>query len=135
MIIVFFSNAKNESAKGLLEDIQMKFNGHDIEIVPTMTALSQRFHQPPAEPAILILVPQDRSQLEELIHMGELINDHPILLVLPDRDFRTVSAGHKLYPRFVSYLDGDLACLSAVLGKMVENVGYDNGRRQRGCHQ
>jgi hypothetical protein len=127
MVIVFFANAKNEAAKGLLKDIKQKFYGHQIEIVPTMKALWERFHRPSTKHTILILVPQNRSQLEALIHKGDLINDHPILLVLPDRDLRTVSMGHKLYPRFVSYLDGDFACLSAVLGRMVEKVEQDKG--------
>ncbi len=130
MMIVFYYDAKNEAARGLLKDIQIKFNGHQVEIVPTIKALWERFHQPRTERSILILVPQNRPQLEELTQMGELINDHPILLVLPDRDLQTVSTGHKLYPRFVSYLDSDFSCLSAVLNKMIENVGHDERCRQ-----
>ncbi|MCF8130383.1 MAG: hypothetical protein K9N10_17880 [Deltaproteobacteria bacterium] len=130
MMIIYFSDAKNEAARRLLKEIQAKFSGHQIEIMPTIKALWERFRQPLIELAILILAPQNRSQLKELIQMSDLINDHPILLVLPDRDLRTVSMGHKLYPRFVSYLDGDVLSLLAVLTRMVENVGNSERRRQ-----
>jgi len=129
MIIVHFSEAKNKAARGLLKDIQIEFEGHQIEIVPTIKALWERFRQPLIERTILILVPQNRVLLEELTQMSDLINDHPILLVLPDRDPQTVSMGHKLYPRFVSYLDGEFSSLLSVLTRLVENVG---NRERRG---
>lgn len=130
MISVFFSDVKNGAAKALVKEIQSRFHNHRIEILPTLKALWERFHQPLIERTFLILVPQNRPQLEELIRIGDLITDHPILLVLPDRDLRTVSMGHKLYPRFVSYLDGDVLSLLAVLTRMVENVGNSERRRQ-----
>ncbi|MCP4576931.1 MAG: hypothetical protein GY846_11670 [Deltaproteobacteria bacterium] len=122
MIIVFFSNSKSEAAERLLGDIQRKFYGHRIEIAPTVKALREWFHHPMTERIIHILVPENRQQLEELGYMGDLMNDNPIILILPDREPHTVSTGHKLYPRFVSYLDSDFSYVTAVLSRMVENV-------------
>jgi len=124
MIIVFFSSAKSDAATRLLKDIQSKFNGYRIETVATLKALWERFHHPVTDRTLLILVPENRQQLEALIYLGDLMNDNPILLVLPDRKPITISTGHKLYPRFVSYLDADFSYLTGVLARMIENVEY-----------
>jgi hypothetical protein len=120
MIIVFLSNGNSEAAKRLLGHIQKEFCSHQIETATTIKALWERFHHPITERTILILVPENIRQLEELGNMGDLFNDRPILLVLPDRKPLTVSTGHKLYPRFMSYADSDASCIAAVLSRMIE---------------
>jgi hypothetical protein len=135
MIIVFFSNAESEAAKRLLKDIQSKFHGHRIEMMPNVKALWERFHHPMTDRSLLILVPESRKQLEELIYWGDLINDNPVLLVLPDRKPLTVSTGHKLYPRFVSYLDADFSYVTSVLARMIENVEYEKGLKEKRHYQ
>jgi hypothetical protein len=127
MLIVFFSNLKNEAPKRLLEDIQNRFPDHPIETVQSVKALWEWFHDPVMERTILILAPDSRRQLEALVSLGELMNDNPILLILPDREPLTVSAGHKFYPRFVCYSDSDFSCLSAVLARMIENMESKKG--------
>ena len=122
MIIIFFSTAKKGPAERMLGDIQTKIQGHRIEVDRTVEALCDRFHYPIIDRAIMILVPENREQLEQLISIGNLINDRPILLVLPDREPATISSGHRLYPRFVTYLDTDFSDLVAVLSKLIHHV-------------
>lgn len=131
MIIVFFSSAKSEAAKRLLKDIQRTFHGHQIDMVPTVKALFERFHSPMTDRTLLILIPENRQQLEELICLGDLMNDDPVFLVLPNRNPITVSTGHRLYPRFVSYLDADFSHVTAVLAKMIENVEDEKRLQER----
>ena len=70
---------------------------------------------------------EDARQLDELekelleIHsMRDLFRDIRIVLILPDRSGDTVSMGFKLFPRFVSYADGNFMDVAAVLNKMLE---------------
>lgn len=120
MIILFLSNGDSEVAKRLPGHIQKEFCGHRIETVTTVKALWERFHHPVIGRPILILVPENRRQLEELSNMGDLFNDKPILLVLPDREPLTVSTGHRLYPRFMTYADSEASGIAAVLSRMIE---------------
>lgn len=133
MLIVFFSNLKNKEAKRLLANIQNKFHRYQIETVQTVKAFEDRFHSLVPVRTILILLPHNRRQLAELIGMRDLMDDHPILLVLPDRGPLTASIGHKLYPRFMSHLDGDLSSLVAVLARMIENAEQRKGYRMQSC--
>jgi hypothetical protein len=133
MIIVIFSSAKNDAAKQLLKEIQNRFGDRRIEIATTVKAFGEWFHRPMIERLILILMPENQEQLEELISLGDVMDDNPILFVLPNREPLTVSIGHKLYPRFVSYLDSDFSYLAAVLHRMLRNIEGATGFNERKC--
>ncbi len=122
MIIIFFSTAKKGPAELLLGDIKKKIHGHRIKVYRTVEALCDRFHYPIVDRAIMILMPENRERLEELISIRNLINDSPILLVLPDREPATISRGHRLYPRFVTYADGDFMDLVSVLNRLIHHM-------------
>lgn len=70
--------------------------------------------------AIAILMINNNQTLVKLTALSELLNDVKIILVLPDRSPDTIAAAHRLYPRFISYMDGDLNDVFAVLGKMID---------------
>lgn len=55
----------------------------------------------------------------ELIEYREWLGDRRLILVLPDDDIETISQGHALRPRFVTYVESDFIDISAVLGKML----------------
>ncbi len=59
--------------------------------------------------------------------MKDLIGDIRIILILPDTEGDTISLGHKLYPRFASYADGNFKDVAAVLEKMLGNGYLSNG--------
>lgn len=71
--------------------------------------------------AIAILMIKNNQTLEKLTALSELLNDMKIILVLPDRSTDTIAAAHRLYPRFISYMDGDLHDIFAVLSKMINH--------------
>lgn len=128
MKIIFFSTAEKGPAERLLGDIQTRIHDPPIEIDRTLEALCDRFHYPITDQTIIILVPESKKRLEQLISIGNLFNDNPILLVLPDREPATISMGHRLYPRFVSYVDSDFSDFVSVLGKLIHHV-LKKGRR------
>ena len=120
MTITFFSTTGEGPGERLLHKIETHLPGLPIQVARTVKTLSDRFHQPVLEPSTLILMPENKEQLQELIAMGNLLNDIPILLVLPDRKPATIDAGHRLFPRFITYMDSDFSYFFAVLNKMLE---------------
>lgn len=122
MIIILFYSDKNGPGERLLSDIQAKIHGHWIEVDQTLKDLSDRFHYPLLDRAIMVFVAESREQLEGLISMGHFFRDVPMLLVLPDSEPATISMGHRLYPRFVTYVDSDFSDLVSVLSKLIHHV-------------
>ena len=48
------------------------------------------------------------------------------IIILPDGEQVTISLAHKLYPRFLSYIDSDFSDVAAVLKKMATSANSKN---------
>lgn len=115
--------------EGVGEDIRKTVSGviPGLEVFRSQAALAERFRRVLEQPAITVLIAQDRDELERLLTMRTAFRDTRTVLVLPDRRAETVSRGHCLEPRFMTYLDQNPAEVVAVLVKMA-NPG--NGNRE-----
>ena len=133
MIITLFYSDKEGPGGRLLDEIQTKIHGHRIEVDQTVEALSERFHYPMIDRTIVVLVAENRERLEEFISMGDLMSDVSVLLILPDRKRSTISTGHRLYPRFVTYVDSDFSDLVSVLSKLIHHV-FQSSLREPSIH-
>jgi hypothetical protein len=67
----------------------------------------------------LVLFIYDREDLDTFISHKPLLNDIPIILILPERESHMIARGHSLRPRFLSYYDNDLNEVKGVLKKML----------------
>lgn len=103
---------------GIIEGLAV--NGK-IEIYRSIDSLVQRLRKPTFDMDISILIAVNKKQLSDLLFIKEEFRDIKIILILPDRESDTISRGHKLYPRFVSYIDSDFKEVGAVLEKMIKN--------------
>jgi len=90
-----------------------------VEIYYTLEKFYQRLTQSGSSNAVTVLLIASRQELENIVQYAELLCDQKIILVLPDRAQETLSMGHALYPRFISYTDGDLKDVTSVLHKMI----------------
>jgi hypothetical protein len=69
---------------------------------------------------ITVLAAADQECLRQLSSMRGFIANSSIILVLPDRNPKTIAEGHKLQPRFVAYKDSDFTEIGAVVRKMAQ---------------
>lgn len=103
---------------GIIEGLAV--NGK-IEIYRSIDSLVQRLRKPTFDIDIFILMAANKKQLSDILLIKEKLRDIKIILILPDRESDTISRGHELYPRFVSYIDSDFKEVGAVMEKMVKN--------------
>ena len=92
-----------------------------IEIYRNIDSFTKRLRKPTFDIDISILMAANKKQFSDLLFIKEALRDIKIILILPDRESDTISRGHKLYPRFVSYIDSDFKEVGAVLEKMIKN--------------
>lgn len=90
-----------------------------VEIIYTLEKLYERFSRHVASNAVAVLMISNRQELFHITKYADLLNNAKIVLILPDRAEETISMGHALYPRFISYTDGDLNDVTCVLHKMI----------------
>lgn len=88
------------------------------EAVASLARLRQRLCSPMVGDQALILVPRDETELSQMIHLKALLRTLRLILVLPNAAHQTISQGHTLGARFLSYADGNLWDVVAVMHKM-----------------
>jgi hypothetical protein len=126
-MIIFFSTSCRGSEERLLRVIETVVPEEDIRIYRTIGSLSRGLRQPRNDADIAILLASSKVELEylSLISLRNLLWDMKIIVILPDSKRDTVSKGHILRPRFLSYCDGDFQDIAAVLSRMIGNVETD----------
>jgi hypothetical protein len=86
-----------------------------------LSQLIKQLQDPGRRPSVLVLFASHQAELEKMLSLSSWLEDLRIILVLPDSRTQTVTLGHRLRPRFVSFMDGDFSDVAAVLGKMIQN--------------
>jgi hypothetical protein len=99
----------------------------ETEVCSAMGSLVSRIMNPSRGPVVAVLIAGSRSEFAEIQLMKWLLRDICTVLILPDRDADTVSAGYDLHLRFMRCLDDDADEIAAVLCKMLTR---EKARRQ-----
>src|SRR4030042_4548640 len=106
------------------------------ELYHTIRTLSQRLTRPLDELAIMVLIAGDRKDLLNILAIHKLFGLIRIIIILPDREDESVKIGYKLQPRFLTYVNGDLSEVHAILRKLLElsasNERISGGRSSAG---
>ena len=114
---IFFYLNGNDKIDWLFETVCLKAS---TRVFHSIEDLAQRLREPKENVIIAVLLAGKEDELMEMLAIRDLLFDIPVILILPDRQQETISKGRKLYPRFLTYADGDLSEIAAVLGKMLE---------------
>ncbi len=131
MNLILYANGLNGAGERLQNAIESIVPENQTEIYRTTISLYQRLRKPTFGVAVAVLLATTRKELLEIHSMKDLFWDIRIILILPDSEGFTVSMGYKLFPRFISYADGDFMDVAAVLNKMLENSLSVKRRQQR----
>jgi hypothetical protein len=118
--ILVYSSETNGVGERLMEAIQPLASSEKIETYRTLKRFSQRLRQPLNRFDVAVLLTLHKKELLEILSIRDLFSDVRIVLILPDSDKDTVSKGHALYPRFVTYVDSDFKDLAVFFKKLFE---------------
>jgi hypothetical protein len=122
MSILLFSNNGQECENRLVEVVRSLTRSHALEVFHSVEELAIRFREPRGSLAVMIFIAGSRKDLIDLHDINNMFFDLPMILILPDRMKETARLGFKLYPRFVTYGDGDFEDVKGVLGNMLKQV-------------
>ena len=128
MVFIIYKPSTNNSDK-LQRIIQPLVSEKQVENYCSIKDITQRLQRPMKEEVVGILMPSSEEDLSDLLSINHLVRDIRIILVLPDRDEKTISIGHSLRPRFLTYADGDLSDVAAVMTKMMGNPREEQSQR------
>ncbi len=127
MNVIIYSSPTNDAGDKLKQVATIQASDLKVEFYHSILELSHRLHKPLKGDNVGIFFPSDFSDLLNLLSIQDLFRNIRIILVLPDREENTISAGHALRPRFLSYADCDFSDVEAVMDKMfINNVQCEN---------
>ena len=120
MKVLLYSITKKEAGRKVQKIIEALWPKEACEYYRTIESLSLRIRQRSNDVGLAVLVAASFDDLSGLLAIRDLIADTRSILILPDRKSKTISCGHRLYPRFISYAGGNFMDVAAVLKKMLE---------------
>lgn len=94
----------------------------DLERYRMLDIFARRLCQPVTEASMAIILAGCSEELSGILALGELLSGMKIILILPDRKSATIAAAFKLYPRYVSYTDGDFMDVLQVAARMLKRA-------------
>ena len=113
-----FKSKDIEKIYGLADTVSLSA---ETKIFENIDDLSRSLCRPADGPSIAVLLAGDKDELTNIVSARHLFSEIPVILILSDREESTTAMGYRLGPRFLTYADGNLAEVVAVLAKMLEN--------------
>ena len=120
MAILVLADYATESGRRLKDTITPAAAGHHLVNVPSVQELAAQLRKPGHLGMMAVILAGSQSELDELLKIRHLLDNVRTVLILPDGRPESVSKGHTLCPRFLSYADSDLSSVGAVLSHMLQ---------------
>jgi len=120
MKCIFYEKKSGIIAEQIIGLLKASAIENKTELYHTIKTLSQRLTRPIDGLAIMVLIAGDRKDLLSILAIQKLFVFIKIIIILPDREDESVKIGYKLQPRFLTYVNGDISEVHAVLRKLLE---------------
>jgi hypothetical protein len=117
--LIFYNTGKNHFTSGLLEQIGGLIPSQNIIMCRDIIQLRAALLKPAYNLLAAVLAVSGRKELLDLVSISKLLRATRIILILPDRELETVSQGHELRPRFLTWPAAAPTEVMAVLNKML----------------
>ena len=124
--ILFINNNANGVGERLLGAIDSQVSEVALDIYCRMGCLSDRLKQLGHGVTTAVLLATSKEELMRIYALKDLFDGIRKIIILPDGEQVTISLAHKLYPRFLSYIDSDFSDVAAVLKKMATSANSKN---------
>ena len=118
MKVLIFASRNDLSQKAAESIVNGFVNKNYAEVYFRLTSFLKRLHIPRGNLELILLLIGNHRDLESLIEYKDMLFDIPIILLLPDMEKMTMKQGLKLYPRYISCLNGSLDDVMDVLEKI-----------------
>ena len=127
MKLLLYADETNRAGLRLQRILEIFEMDVDIKVCRTTDSLAYALLGPDIsyDETIAVLLAHSKKELQSLLSIRDLISDVRVIVVLPDRKDDTIKKGFRLYPRLVTYVDGDFVLVAAVLKKMIARIKSD----------
>lgn len=125
--IPFFIPTRGDAEKRLMGAVQSLVPKANVRVYRDLEGFRRKLLFGPGTPPAVVILAVTKQDLLSVVPLRELLLRLRVVVVLPDSDDLTLAVGWGLWPRFVSYADGDLRDVAAVLGNII-GAAPDRGK-------
>ena len=118
-MLLLYAKAQNGIFQQLQKLIDHRVSGACLENYSNPEELFLRLRKPRLNIKIAVFAIGSSAELDRLLNLKELLADMRLVLVLRDKDPRTLAKAHALAPRFITFSDAGIDPLVSVVEKMV----------------
>jgi hypothetical protein len=118
-MLLLYAKTRNDIFQQLVQIIDSRVSGACLENYSNPEELFQRLRRPRLNIKIAVFSIGSTAELDRLLTVRDLLADMRLVLVLADKDPRTLSKAHALAPRFITFDDAGVAPLVSVVEKMM----------------
>ncbi len=122
MNLIIYTPLEDDGSRRLMNAAIRCGDMETKEICNSFENLESRLRYPNFGETIVVLHLTNKKDLSSALSIKDLLHDKKIILILPDRETPTMTQGHTLFPRYVSYADKDFSDVEDVLNKMIANI-------------
>lgn len=131
MCVLFYGNADQPVSRYFFQMVEQQIQGEAVERYTTLPGLVERLRRFGKTPLLAVLVTGSLQELSAFVSIRHLLSGMRLILVLPDHSAETVSVGHRLHPRFVSFADSRGNEIAAVAARMLATARQESSRFRR----
>jgi hypothetical protein len=114
-----YSSEIEGKGKQILEVMEELFQADQLDVIRSIDSLSRKLREPWEKKPIAVILACKKDELLDLVSIREQLHPMRLVLVLPDAEAGTISLAHRLRPNYLTYVNGNLLVLKAVLQKML----------------
>jgi len=121
-IILFVDRSSGEKGRFFLKVIQKRLPGIKMQVCRSVTSCVTEINQtkPYVENLIIVFFTDNDDRLDDLYEKKHIFQDKKIVMVLPQKNNREISAiVHRFFPRYFTFMDDQYGDLCDVLNKMI----------------
>ncbi|MCP4670145.1 MAG: hypothetical protein GY857_02455 [Desulfobacula sp.] len=124
--ILLFSPPENSAAIRLQGAVANVVPWDNITIIQKTESLFHILRQPQNKVEATVILVSSCKELDDLLNFRDLLHRNCIILVLPDQNKTTITLGHVLRPRFLTFTDSDFSDVRDVLKKILGKVSAES---------
>ena len=122
MNVLIYASRHNVESRRLLNTVRHLSDSHHCLHYDDFNDFIDTLHRSRIGSRMAVLFPTNRDELVMLVAFRHLLFDMQIILILPNGKSQTLSHGHALRPRFISYADSDFSDVAAVSHKILARL-------------
>jgi hypothetical protein len=117
--VLLFVPTRSLAEKRLMKALEKLLSGVSVRVCRDADGLRRRLLHGSNSPLAVVILAVKKQDLLSTMPLRDLLLGFRVIVVLPDSDDVTLAMGWGMWPRFVSYADGDFRDVAGVLEKMI----------------